>query len=164
MSQIADCADLDILNGAEIVEFASQNAIDFVIVGSEAPLAAGVADHLRGAGILTFGPSALAAQLEASKAFTHEICDACGAPAAGYQRFTDLTSAQDYIREKGAPIVIKADGLAAGKGVIVAMTLQEALDGVRDVLAGRVRREWLREFLPATSVPVSAAQDLRRRS
>ncbi|MCP6105329.1 phosphoribosylamine--glycine ligase, partial [Klebsiella pneumoniae] len=91
--------------------------IDLVVIGPEAPLAAGVADALRTAGIPVFGPSRAAAMLEASKAFTKEICDACGAPTAAWARFTDATPAHAHIARTGAPIVIKADGLAAGKGV-----------------------------------------------
>jgi len=111
-------------------------SIDFVIIGPEAPLAKGVADALRAADILCFGPSQAAAQLEASKAFTKEICDACNAPTAGYARFDEPAPAKDYIRAQGAPIVVKADGLAAGKGVIVAMTEQEALDAIDDMFGG----------------------------
>jgi len=133
---VAECADLDIMDGAAVVEFCAEHAIDFLIVGPEAPLAAGVADAARAAGVLTFGPSAAAARLEASKAFTKEICDACNAPTAGYARFTEAGAAKDHIRAQGAPIVIKADGLAAGKGVVVAMTLDEALAAVDDMLGG----------------------------
>ena len=133
---LAECADLDILDGAAIVAFCAENAVDFVMIGPEAPLAAGVADTTRAAGLLTFGPSAAAAQLEASKAFTKEICDACRAPTAAYARFTDAAKARAYIHAKGAPIVIKADGLAAGKGVIVAMTLAEALSAIDDMFGG----------------------------
>jgi phosphoribosylamine---glycine ligase len=133
---LAECADLDILDGAAVVAFCAENAVDFVIVGPEAPLAAGVADAARGAGILTFGPSAAAARLEASKAFTKDICDACGAPTARYARFTDLIAARAYITANGAPIVVKADGLAAGKGVVVAMTVAEALVAVDDMFGG----------------------------
>ncbi|MGB3176417.1 MAG: phosphoribosylamine--glycine ligase [Albidovulum sp.] len=136
IAMLADCADLDIMDGSAVVVFAEENAIDFVIVGPEAPLAAGVADALRAAGILTFGPSAAAARLEASKAFTKEICDASGAPTAGYARFTDAAAAADYIRAQGTPIVVKADGLAAGKGVVVAMTEAEALEAVADMFGG----------------------------
>ena len=121
---------------AAVVTFCEENAIDFVIVGPEAPLAAGVADATRAAGILTFGPSAAAARLEASKAFTKEICDACGAPTAAWARFTDAAPARAYIRAQGAPIVVKADGLAAGKGVIVAMTEAEALAAIDDMFGG----------------------------
>ncbi len=136
IAQIAECADIDILSGQTVVTFCEENAIDFVIVGPEAPLAAGVADATRAAGILTFGPSAAAAQLEASKSFTKDICDACAAPTAAYARFTEAAPARDYIRAQGAPIVVKADGLAAGKGVIVAMTESEALAAIDDMFGG----------------------------
>lgn len=136
IAMLAECADIDILDGATVVTFCEENAIDFVIVGPEAPLAAGVADACRAAGLLTFGPSAAAAKLEASKAFTKEICDACAAPTAAYARFTAPAPARDYIRQQGAPIVVKADGLAAGKGVIVAMTEAEALAAIDDMFGG----------------------------
>jgi phosphoribosylamine--glycine ligase len=136
IAMLAECADIDILDGAVVVTFCEENAIDFVIVGPEAPLAAGVADACRAAGLLTFGPSAAAAKLEASKAFTKEICDACNAPTAAWARFTEATPAKDYIRAQGAPIVVKADGLAAGKGVIVAMTEAEALAAIDDMFGG----------------------------
>lgn len=138
IAALADCADIDVLDGAAVLEFAAENAVDFVIVGPEAPLAAGVADALRAGGILTFGPSAAAAQLEASKAFTKELCDACGAPTAAWARFTNATAAQDYVRRMGAPIVVKADGLAAGKGVVVAMTLPDAEAAITDIFGGSV--------------------------
>ena len=136
IAQLAETASLDILDGTAVVAFCEENAVDFVIVGPEAPLAAGVADATRAAGILTFGPSAAAARLEASKAFTKEICDACGAPTAGYARFTEAAAARAHVQAQGAPIVIKADGLAAGKGVIVAMTVAEALAAVDDMFGG----------------------------
>lgn len=136
IAQMAEVAAFNILDGAEVVTFCEENAIDFVIVGPEAPLAAGVADATRAAGITTFGPSAAAARLEASKGFTKEICDACGAPTAGYARFTEAAPAKDYICHQGAPIVVKADGLAAGKGVIVAMTEAEALAAIDDMFGG----------------------------
>ncbi|MFC4669883.1 phosphoribosylamine--glycine ligase [Seohaeicola nanhaiensis] len=136
IAKIAQCAQLDILDATEVVEFAGANAIDFVIVGPEAPLAAGISDRLREAGFLVFGPSAAAAQLEASKRFTKEICDAAGAPTAAWARFSEAGPAKDYVRAQGAPIVIKADGLAAGKGVIVAMTETEALDGIDEIFGG----------------------------
>jgi phosphoribosylamine--glycine ligase len=136
IAQLAECADLDILDGAAVVAFCAENAIDFVIIGPEAPLAAGVADAVRAAGVLTFGPSAAAARLEASKGFTKEICDACGAPTAAYARFTEAGPARAYITKMGAPIVVKADGLAAGKGVIVAMTEREALAAIDDMFGG----------------------------
>lgn len=136
IAQIAECAALDIENGAEVVGFAGDNAIDFVIVGPEAPLAAGVADHLRESGFLTFGPSGAAARLESSKSFTKEICAAVDAPTAGYGHFTDAEAAKAHIRAEGAPIVVKADGLAAGKGVIVAMDEETALAAIDDMFGG----------------------------
>ncbi|MCC5963927.1 MAG: phosphoribosylamine--glycine ligase [Rhodobacteraceae bacterium] len=136
MDQIAECAALDILDGSRVVQFCEETSIDFVVIGPEAPLAAGVADRLRAAGILCFGPSAAAARLEASKAFTKEICAAVGAPTAAYAHLTELEAARAHIRSHGAPIVIKADGLAAGKGVIVARTEAEALDAVATMFAG----------------------------
>ncbi|MDU8926035.1 phosphoribosylamine--glycine ligase [Alisedimentitalea sp. MJ-SS2] len=136
MEEIAECAEIDINDGGVVVSFAEENAVDFVIVGPEAPLAEGVADRLREAGISVFGPSEAAARLEASKSFTKEICDAAQAPTAAYGHFTDLASARAYVEDQGAPIVIKADGLAAGKGVIVAMDLQTALDALDDMFGG----------------------------
>ncbi|MEN9850211.1 MAG: hypothetical protein RL128_374 [Pseudomonadota bacterium] len=136
IAQLAEVADINILDGASVVTFCEENAIDFVIIGPEAPLAAGVADVTRAAGLLTFGPSAAAARLEASKGFTKEICDACAAPTAAYARFTEAAAARDYVTAQGAPIVVKADGLAAGKGVIVAMTLDEALAAIDDMFGG----------------------------
>lgn len=136
IAQIAEVAAFDILDGAEVVNFCGENAIDFIIIGPEAPLAAGVADACRDAGILTFGPSAAAAKLEASKGFTKEICDACNAPTAGYARFDNAEAARAYVIANGAPLVIKADGLAAGKGVIMGMTLEEALAGIDEIFGG----------------------------
>ena len=133
---VAECADLDVLSRAEVLEFAQENAVDFVIVGPEAPLAAGVSDALRDAGFLVFGPSQAAAQLEASKTFTKEICDACAAPTAAWARFTDATAARDYVTAQGAPIVVKADGLAAGKGVTVAETVDQAHAAIDDIFDG----------------------------
>ncbi|WP_062560647.1 phosphoribosylamine--glycine ligase [Paracoccus aminovorans] len=136
MEPLARLADLDILSGAAVIGFCEENAIDLVIVGPEAPLAAGVADDLRAAGLLVFGPSKAAAMLEASKSFTKAVCDACGAPTAAWARFDAAEPARDYIRAQGAPIVIKADGLAAGKGVTVAMTEAEAIAAVDDAFGG----------------------------
>ncbi len=136
IAQIADCASLDVENLGAVSEFAAENAIDFVIVGPEAPLAAGVVDMLRNTGILVFGPTRAAAQLEASKTFTKEVCDAAGAPTAGWARFTEAAPAKAYITQQGAPIVVKADGLAAGKGVVVAMDLAEALAAIDDMFGG----------------------------
>lgn len=136
IAAIATCAPLDIEDGAAVVAFVKASNIDFVVIGPEAPLAAGVADALREAGVLTFGPSRAAAMLEASKGFTKDICDAVSAPTAAYGRFSDLEAARAYLREKGAPIVVKADGLAAGKGVTVAATLAEAEAALEDAFGG----------------------------
>ena len=136
IAMLAECADINIMDGAAVVTFCEENAIDFVVVGPEAPLAEGVADATRAAGLLTFGPSKAAARLEASKAFTKEICDACAAPTAGYARFTDAAAARAYVISHGTPLVIKADGLAAGKGVIMGMTDAEALAGIDEIFGG----------------------------
>ncbi|WP_297617995.1 phosphoribosylamine--glycine ligase [uncultured Roseicyclus sp.] len=133
---IAECAALDIEDPEAVVGFAVEESIDFVIIGPEAPLAAGVSDALTAAGILVFGPSAEAARLEASKGFTKEICDACGAPTAAWARFRDAQAARAYVAAHGAPIVVKADGLAAGKGVVVAETVQQAHAAIDDILGG----------------------------
>ncbi len=133
---LAENAALDILDAEAVTGFAVENAIDLVIVGPEAPLAAGVADALRAAGVLAFGPSAEAARLEASKTFTKQVCDAAGVPTAGWAHFTDAAAARAHVAATGAPIVIKADGLAAGKGVTVAMTEAEALAALDDMFGG----------------------------
>ncbi|AYH46459.1 phosphoribosylamine--glycine ligase [Dickeya fangzhongdai] len=121
-----------------LLDFARQNAIGLTIVGPEAPLVIGVVDAFRAAGLNIFGPTQAAAQLEGSKAFTKDFLARQHIPTAEYQNFTDIEPALAYIRRKGAPIVIKADGLAAGKGVIVAMTLEEAENAATDMLAGNV--------------------------
>ena len=136
MAAHATCAALNPEKSADILSFVQENNISFVIVGPEAPLAVGVADDLRDAGVLTFGPSKAAARLEASKSFTKEICDAANAPTATYGHFHDAESAKAYVRKQGAPIVVKADGLAAGKGVIVAMDLETALSAIDEMFAG----------------------------
>ncbi len=106
VARIAECAALDILDGDAVAAFCGENAVDLVIVGPEAPLATGVADRLRAAEVLVLGPSREAAQLEASKAFTKEVCDACGAPTARWAAFTDLLSARAHVEAEGAPIVV----------------------------------------------------------
>jgi len=178
MAEIAECASIDINDGDVVATFAAENAIDFVVIGPEAPLAAGVADRLRDAGLSVFGPSAAAARLEASKSFTKAICDAANAPTAAYARFTDPAPAKDYIRAQGAPIVVKADGLAAGKGVIVAMTEAEALDAIDDMFGGEFGAAGaevvIEEFMEGeeasffvlvdgeTVLPIGTAQDHKR--
>ncbi|MET0220829.1 MAG: phosphoribosylamine--glycine ligase [Tardiphaga sp.] len=132
----AECVPLDTADHAAVIAFCKANAVDFVVVGPEIPLVAGIVDDLATAGIRAFGPSKAAAQLEGSKGFTKDICRANDIPTAAYERFSDADKAKAYIRSQGAPIVIKADGLAAGKGVVVAMTLQEALDAIDMIFGG----------------------------
>jgi phosphoribosylamine--glycine ligase len=136
IAEIAECADLAIEDPGAVATFAADSSIDFVVIGPEAPLVAGVADRLEEAGILVFGPSAAAARLEASKAFTKEVCAACGAPTAAYARFSDAAAAKAHVAAAGAPIVVKADGLAAGKGVVVAATAAEAERAIDAMLGG----------------------------
>ncbi|EJK78200.1 phosphoribosylamine--glycine ligase [Agrobacterium sp. SHOUNA12C] len=136
IAEYATLAALDIEDHGAVVAFCKEKAIDFVVVGPEAPLVAGIADALRAAGIAVFGPSTAAAQLEGSKGFTKDICARYNIPTGAYQRFNNAPKAKVYIREQGAPIVVKADGLAAGKGVTVAMTVDEALAAVDDCFEG----------------------------
>lgn len=130
IAEYAELVTLDVTDHPAVIAFAKHNAIDLVIVGPEAPLVAGLADDLQAANIRVFGPSKLAAQLEGSKGFTKDLCARFDIPTGAYGRFNNAPKAKAYIREMGAPIVVKADGLAAGKGVVVAMTLDEALDAV----------------------------------
>ncbi|OWU71318.1 phosphoribosylamine--glycine ligase [Roseovarius sp. 22II1-1F6A] len=178
IAAVAECADLDIVDPGAVVQFATDMAVDFVVIGPEAPLAAGVADELVAAGILVFGPSQAAAQLEASKRFTKEVCDAASAPTAAWARFDAAEPAKAYLREHGAPIVVKADGLAAGKGVIVAETLDQALDAVDDMFGGEFGAAGaevvIEEFMTGeeasffvlcdgeTVLPIGTAQDHKR--
>ncbi|MBC2773007.1 phosphoribosylamine--glycine ligase [Rhizobium sp. AQ_MP] len=136
IAEEAELVTLDTDDHAAVVAFCKDKGIDFVVVGPEAPLVAGIADRLREAGIAVFGPSAAAAQLEGSKGFTKDVCARFNIPTGAYQRFNNAPKAKAYVREQGAPIVIKADGLAAGKGVTVAMTLDEALSAIDDCFEG----------------------------
>ncbi|MGE0565105.1 MAG: phosphoribosylamine--glycine ligase [Pseudolabrys sp.] len=136
IAQEAELVALDVADHAAVIAFCKANRIDFVVVGPEAPLVAGIVDDLEAAGIKAFGPTAKAAQLEGSKGFTKDLCRANSIPTAAYERFKDATAAKDYIRKQGAPIVVKADGLAAGKGVVVAETLDEALAAVDMIFGG----------------------------
>jgi phosphoribosylamine--glycine ligase len=133
IAEQAECVALDILDGDKVLVFCRENNVDFVMIGPEAPLVEGVADVLRAGGVLSFGPGRAAARLEASKAFAREVCAACGAPVAEGQTFTDPEAARAYVVSRGAPIVVKADGLAAGKGVTVAETVPEALAALEAV-------------------------------
>ena len=122
----AECVALDITDHVAVIAFAKDKKIDLVVVGPEAPLCAGIVDDLEAAGIKAFGPNKWAARLEGSKGFTKDLCKANNIPTAAYRRFKQAGPAKDYVRAKGAPIVVKADGLAAGKGVVVADTVEQA--------------------------------------
>ncbi len=126
IAQEAECVPLDPADHKAVTAFAKDKKIDLVVVGPEAPLCAGIVDDLEAAGIMAFGPTKWAARLEGSKGFTKDLCKANGIPTAAYERFKRAAPAKDYVRRKGAPIVVKADGLAAGKGVVVADTVEEA--------------------------------------
>ena len=133
IADIADISTINIENCDEVVKLATQEKIDFVIIGPEAPLAAGVSDELKNKGFLVFGPTKAAAQLEISKSFMKDLCTAVNIPTAKYSKFNDLVSAKKYVAQEGIPIVIKADGLAAGKGVTVAMDLATAYKALEDI-------------------------------
>ncbi|HVY51317.1 MAG TPA: phosphoribosylamine--glycine ligase [Devosia sp.] len=135
-SQVAENVALEPSDHSAVVGWAKANAIDFVVVGPDAPVVAGLGDDIRAAGIACFAPSKAAARLEGSKAFTKALCDEMGIPTAGYRRFDAPGPALDYVRHKGAPIVVKADGLALGKGVTVAMHVAAAEHAIRECFAG----------------------------
>ena len=137
MAAIGACVDIDAEDGAAVVAFAAEHGCELVVVGPEAPLVAGVADAVRAAGIDCFGPGADGARIEGSKDFSKALMVKYDLPTAAYGTFTDADSALAYLAEKGAPIVVKADGLAAGKGVTVASTLEEAQAAVRECFDGR---------------------------
>ena len=174
----AECVPLDIADREAVIAFCKANAVEFVVVGPETPLAAGIVDDLGRAGIKAFGPSKMAAQLEGSKGFTKDLCAEFGIPTAAYRRFDNEAGALAYVRAQGAPIVIKADGLAAGKGVVVAKTLREAEDAVAMMFAGHFGAAGaevvIEEFLAGrevsffalcdgeTALPLASAQDHKR--
>ncbi|MCF6272035.1 MAG: phosphoribosylamine--glycine ligase [Rhodobacteraceae bacterium] len=174
IAEIAECVALEIEDGAAVSAFALENAVDFVIIGPEAPLVVGVADALRSAGILCFGPGAKAAELEASKSFTKEICVICDIPTAKSAFFTDLPAARDHVQNQGAPIVIKADGLAAGKGVTVATDEAEALAALDSIFSSHGAAVLIEEFMEGeeasffvlsdgkSALPIGTAQDHKR--
>ena len=136
IARVAECVSLDVADHAAVIAFCKANKIDLVVVGPEAPLAAGIVDDLAAAGIKAFGPSQAAARLESSKGFTKDLCRDNNIPTAAYERFSDAAAAKAYIAANGAPIVIKADGLAAGKGVVVAMTVEDANAAVDMIFEG----------------------------
>ncbi|MGC4026994.1 MAG: phosphoribosylamine--glycine ligase [Mesorhizobium sp.] len=178
IAEEAELVGLNIDDHAAIIAFCKEHDIGLVVVGPEAPLVAGIADALRGAGIRAFGPSQEAAQLEGSKAFTKELCARFNIPTGAFGRFDNAEAAKAYIRQHGAPIVVKADGLAAGKGVTVAMTESEALDAVDACFSGAFggagAEVVVEEFLDGeeasffclcdgkTALPFGTAQDHKR--
>jgi phosphoribosylamine--glycine ligase len=178
IAQQAQCVPLDLTDHAALVAFCRDRRIDLVVVGPEAPLCAGIVDDLESAGIKAFGPSRAAARLEGSKGFTKDLCGANRILTAAYARFKDAPAAKAYIRDQGAPIVVKADGLAAGKGVIVARTEAEAEAAVDMMLGGGLGEAGgevvIEEFLDGeeasffalcdgeTAIPLATAQDHKR--
>ena len=178
IAQEADCVPLDLTDHPAIAAFCRERRIDLVVVGPEAPLCAGIVDDLESAGVKAFGPSRVAAQLEGSKGFTKDLCRANAIPTAAYARFKDAAAAKAYIRGHGAPIVVKADGLAAGKGVIVALSEAEAEAAVGMMFGGGLGEAGgevvVEEFLDGeeasffalcdgeTAIPLATAQDHKR--
>jgi len=178
IAKVAECVALDAMDHGSIVAFCRDKAIDLVVVGPEAPLVAGLADDLRQAGFKVFGPSAAAAELEGSKGFTKDLCAEYGIPTAAFGRFRNAADASAYVRGVGAPIVVKADGLAAGKGVTVAMTIEEALAAIDECFSGSFgvagEEVVVEEFLTGeessafylcdgvTALPFGTAQDHKR--
>ncbi len=178
IAEEAECVPIGVMDTAAVIAFCRKAAIDFAVVGPEAPLVAGMVDALEAEGVAAFGPSAAAAALEGSKGFMKDICAREGIPTAAYRRFTDAAAAKTYIAAQGAPIVVKADGLAAGKGVVVAATLAEAYEAVDAALGGRFGAAGaeivVEEFLAgeeasffalcdgAHALPLAAAQDHKR--
>jgi len=178
IATVAECVNIsgDDIDG--LVAFCGEKAIDFVVIGPEQPLVDGLADRLRAEGIDCFGPSAGAAQLEGSKGFTKDICAKYNIPTAAYGRFADAASAKAYVEEQGAPIVVKADGLAAGKGVIMTESNEQALTAIDEIFSGKfgdagaevVIEEWLRgeeiSFFALcdgdNALPLVSAQDHKR--
>jgi len=174
----AECVALDVTNHAAVIDFCRANKVDLVVVGPETPLAAGIVDDLGAAGIKAFGPSKLAAQLEGSKGFTKDLCSEFDIPTGAYCRFTNAADALAYVRGQGAPIVVKADGLAAGKGVVVAKTLAEAEAAIEMMFGGGFGAAGaevvIEEFLEGrevsffalcdgeTAIPLASAQDHKR--
>ena len=165
MASFASCVEgISLTDNQGIIDFAKKNNIGLVVVGPEQPLANGLVDALTKAGIKAFGPTQQAAELEGSKAFAKEMMAKYHIPTAEYAVFTEAQAAKDYIRKKGAPIVVKADGLAAGKGVIVAMTMAEALQAVEDIMCDNAfgtagARVVIEEFMQGEEVSLLAFTD-----
>jgi phosphoribosylamine--glycine ligase len=163
ITALAECVALDVMDFDDILSFCTENGIGFVVIGPEAPLVGGLADRLEAAGIAAFGPSAAAARLEGSKGFMKDLCAAASVPTAAYGRFTSFDAAERFIENHAAPMVIKADGLAAGKGVIIAETVAEAVSAARDIFAGQFgdagSEVVVEEFLPGEEASYLALVD-----
>ena len=175
---VAQNIDLNMDDHQAVVDFCQQQHIALVVIGPEAPLVAGLADTLTAAGIAAFGPSQEAAQLEGSKGYTKDLCAQANIPTAAYGRFDDAQAAHDYLASQSAPIVVKADGLAAGKGVIIAETLQQAHEAIDDIFGGAFGQAGaelvIEEFLTGeeasffvlcdgeNALPMATAQDHKR--
>ena len=179
MKDLAECVDLDIADLDGLADWAEKHAIDLTVVGPEAPLVAGIVDVFKARGLTIFGPSAKAAEIEGSKIFSKELMEKYGVPTAFFKVCDNLADARAFVEEKGAPIVIKADGLAAGKGVVVAMTRDEALAALDELMGAHKfgsagNRVVIEEFMEGeeasllaftdgkTIVPMLAAQDHKR--
>ena len=174
----ADCVALDIADHEAVIGFCKETDIGLVVIGPEAPLVAGLADDLEAAGVKVFGPSRAAAQLEGSKGFTKDLCAEYGIPTAAYRRFAEARAAKAYVATQSLPIVIKADGLAAGKGVVIAQTREEANAAIEDCFGGAFGAAGaevvIEEFLDGeeasffalvdgeTALPLATAQDHKR--
>jgi phosphoribosylamine--glycine ligase len=183
IAQEAECVAIDVADHAAVIAFCRKSKIELVVVGPEAPLCAGIVDDLKAAGIKAFGPSKSAARLEGSKGFTKDLCRANNIPTAAYERFRDAAAAKNYVRAQGAPIVVKADGLAAGKGVVVAQSVAEAEAAIDMMFGGGISisnmgeaggEVVIEEFLDGeeasffalcdgdTAIPLTTAQDHKR--
>ena len=175
IADVATCIDIAPIDFAKLTSFCHDEGIDFVVIGPEGPLVAGAVDHLEAAGIKTFGPSQAASALEGSKAFTKELCTKYDIPTAAYGRFSEPDAARAFVAKKGVPIVVKADGLAAGKGVVIAESVDQANAAIADILGGRFGEAGneiiIEEFLEGeeasffalvdghTALPMVSAQD-----
>ena len=178
IAQEAECVALELADHNAVIDFCKRELVELVVVGPETPLAAGIVDDLESAGIKAFGPTRAAAQLEASKGFTKALCSEYGIPTAAYRRCRSAAEALDYVRKQGVPIVVKADGLAAGKGVVVANTLGEAEDAIAMMFEGAFGAAGaevvIEEYLAGsevsffalcdgeTAIPLASAQDHKR--
>jgi len=178
IAQVAECLPVDLTDHAAVIALCKANNVDFVVVGPDNPLVAGIVDDIESAGFRTFGPNKAAARLEGSKSFTKDLCRAYGIPTAAYERFTAAAPARAYVQAHGAPIVVKADGLALGKGVVVAHTIAEAEAAIDMMFGGGLGAAGaevvIEEFLSGeevsffalcdgeTAIPLTSAQDHKR--